>query len=107
MSTIPCKRPRVEVSPFGDDLHTAQCQVPGCFWIYGAGLKTDVAEKASWHRREHRDAVPSVEVRLAGDGHRWAASCSSCIRVETKSTRTDIDAWVAYHLSAVHGLVPC
>lgn len=113
---IPCKRPRVTIEAHEIHLaisgrtatyHLVTCNVPGCDFTYDAAVATDAADQAIWHRRAHRDAVPATSIDRAGDGHRWAASCGTCLRVETRGTRTDAQAWLDHHLSAIHGLVSC
>lgn len=116
MTPIPCRRPKVTVIPRtdepGEDRHDADCHVPGCGWAYPVdkqfmALKSDANDQATRHRGEHRAAVPDVTIERAGDGHRWAAACTPCMRVETMATRTDIQDWLDYHLASVHGVVVC
>ena len=106
LNPAPCKRPRVVVvEDRHNKVHGAHCQVPGCDWRYGPGVKTDVEWQATRHRREHRDAVPACAIEKADDGWLWV-SCACGIR-RRQSTRTDATKWREYHLSHDHGLVTC
>lgn len=108
MNVIPCKRPRVDIEPCAGgsvDLVGTRCLVPGCSWYYGPAVKTDATEQAVRHRRTHRDAVPDAHIDHDVE---WDVYCDPCGgHRRTFGTRTDAEAWLAYHLSTVHGLVTC
>lgn len=114
MTAIPCKRPKVTVTPRTpvDDRHDADCHVPACAWTYPAdkqfmALKSDAEWQATAHRREHREAVPTTLVEpLEGGGYRASCQCRA-IASEMPLTWTDAQAWLDYHLSAEHGLAVC
>lgn len=100
----PCKRPPVVVvHDQHNDHHGAHCQLFGCEWRYGPGLKTDVEENAARHRRAHRDAVPKTRIV---HGVEWDVHCEPCGgHRRTFGTRVDAQAWLDHHLSTEHGLV--
>lgn len=111
--TAPCKRPQVELVPAVTNPGTvvAVCHVPRCGWTYPedpqqyVAVKSDATEQAVRHRRAHRDAVPAT--RVVHDIE-WDVYCDPCGgHRRTFGTRTDAEAWLAYHLSTVHGLVTC
>lgn len=116
-NTIPCKRPKVTVSPIyrGDDSfdpvsHDADCHVPGCTWTYPAdkqfmALKSDAEGQATMHRAEHRAAVPYVEILDLGVYTVVTCVCGHQHRVQ--GNKTAVAEHVTYHLSHDHGLVTC
>lgn len=109
MTARPCRRPKVTVDPHPSGVAGADqavCHVPGCDWSF-TSVKTACEEAAIRHRREHRDAVPVTQVdKLEGGGHRASCQCRA-IASEHPMTKADADAWVSYHLTAVHGVVTC
>ncbi len=111
-SAIPCKRPKVVVSPRtpGDDRHDADCHVPRCGWTYPAdkqfmALKTDAEQQATRHRKAHRDAVPAVETIDLGVYHLLRCECGHEQRIH--GTKSDVAAHLEHHLAMTHGLVSC
>lgn len=104
--TIPCKQPRVPViHDAHKNLWGAHCQVYGCSWAYGPGLKTDVEEQARRHRRAHRDAVPAAAVDGAPlRGFNARCECGWTSNPGTV-TRGDNEDALDYHLRKTHGLV--
>lgn len=109
-TTIPCKRPKVDLVPFvpNPDLSLTRCLVPTCDWEYGPALKTDAQEQVTRHRRTHRDAVPTTEVIGPTVNLNFAGRCACGWRTAIGvSTRTDVEAMIASHLSTEHGLVTC
>ena len=112
-TVIPCKRPKVTVEPNQLDhgSSVAACHVPHCGWTYPTNpavshaVKSDATEHATRHRALHRDAVPAT--RIAHEVE-WEVYCDPCGgHRRTFGTRTDAEAWLAYHLSTEHGLVTC
>lgn len=104
-TTIPCKRPGVPVVE-GPKGAVSYCNITGCDWTYGPGVKTDVKENATRHRQEHRDAVPRTEVVHLGDDFGYQARCEcDWTSAPGTVTRADCDTSLAYHLDHDHGLV--
>lgn len=99
---IPCKRPKVVI--FGGVGNSARCDVAGCGWTYGPGVKTDVAEQAKWHRQAHRDAVPVVGASKIGRRYIDVCECG-WITPQGVNTATDRKASLDCHLATKHGLV--
>lgn len=109
---IPCKRPRVVVTTEPTAIYWARCEVPGCSWGYGPALKSDAQQHATWHRQQHRAAVPVTEIwRVAGTAGVFAI-CHDCTdasppRGRKFAGRDEAEGWVAYHLTTKHGLAVC
>lgn len=102
---IPCKRPRVPVVE-NNGVAVAYCNVTGCDWKYGPGVKTDVNENATRHRGEHRAAVPDARlVKPTIDSPGYGATCACGWSVGPDRTRADAQASIDCHLSSAHGLV--
>lgn len=106
---IPCKRPKVTVTSeavaSGPLAHRATCEVPGCAWGYGPGVKTDVEQQASWHRMNHKATVPATKVVHHTE---WDAHCSPCGgHRRTFATKRQAALWLDEHLVTEHGLVTC
>jgi len=47
-------------------LHEALCFVKDCGWTYGPSGKTDVRERATWHRKAHRAAAGAEQPDVVG-----------------------------------------
>lgn len=58
-AVLPDASPFVGVTAIEKDstLFQAVCFSPGCSWVYSPGVKSDVKERASWHRKAHRAAA--------------------------------------------------
>lgn len=109
MSAIPCRRPKVTVeaedTASGPLAHRVTCHVPGCTFAYGPAVKTDAEQRATWHRQEHRDAVPDVPVERTGAG--FTALCEGCGDGKYLAGRGEATEWVNHHLTTEHRLVTC
>lgn len=112
----PCKRPKVTIAPVvqyspsteGIVEWTAQvvtCAVPRCGFTYKAAVITDANQQATWHRQEHRAAVPKTWIERDPEYDVHCEPCGGHRR--TFGTRVDAEAWLAHHLHADHGLVTC
>lgn len=108
MTTIPCKRPKVDVVPHPSDVAGAwqtRCRVPGCDHVFNS-VKTACQEDATRHRAEHRDAVPATTIapQITGPGQTATCDCGARWVAPTKAhART----WLRHHLTLDHGLVEC
>lgn len=114
-NVIPCKRPKVTVDDLGPGFtlrYVAVCATGTCEWSYLNVVKSDVQEQAKHHRAEHRMAVPAaaVDANWVADEHgvHWQRGYTvkcECGLDTVRGTRSDADAHLDHHLSAVHGLV--
>lgn len=111
-TTIPCRRPRVRTTTTTQHSEVqrwkATCEVPGCGWSYSNIAKTDVQVHTSWHKGDHRGAVPATEI-LRFDSGVYQASCScgwyrESPGVHTKTANTEA---LEHHLTYEHGLAVC
>ena len=113
MSAIPCKQPKVVISPVGQETPDGRpwtamvvnCHVPGCKFNYKAAVITDANWQASRHRSQHRDAVLASETFRHSDGG-FGATCA-CSWAWGPGTRTDAMNQLTSHQSSEHGLVTC
>ena len=108
MTAIPCRRPKVGVTPHPSNVagaYQAACHVRDCGWTYNS-VKTACQEAATRHRGEHRDAVPKTTLEKGTTGAYWATcACGWANDAPGVTTRTDVAMALDYHLSTAHGLV--
>jgi Holliday junction resolvase RusA-like endonuclease len=104
-STIPCKRPKVIAEPVrGSDLVEHTCHVPGCGWTFRT-VKS--AQEPGWHRRDHRDAVPTVDLSRGERGFTATCACGFQPYDGVETSRQSVEQSMNYHLARDHGLVTC
>lgn len=107
---IPCKRPKVTIDESRPGTYRVECHIPGCRWFYPSSpsfiaLQSNAREQATRHRQEHRAAVPKTWIEKDPEYDVHCQPCGGHRR--TFGTRSDAETWLAYHLTAEHGLVVC
>lgn len=99
---IPCKVPKVTSTDDGTGLFLHACQVPGCGWTFRS-VKS--VQDVGWHKRQHRDAVPSTAIDKDPLYDVYCTPCGGHRR--SFDRRVDAQAWLDQHLVDEHGLVTC
>lgn len=114
MSTaIPCRKPKVAViqgpghrTPDGS--WGAVCAVPRCDWAYINVIKSDVQQHASWHKGDHRGAVPKTEILRFNSGvYQATCNCGWKRSPDGPHTKSGNQKALEHHLTYEHGLAVC